>query len=83
MSTPLLTPELEEALSQSRGFVHGPSFVLMSVDTYRDMMGVGTDEEMQASVAAVHGGLDDIEASRTHDIDDVFRELDETYGTAG
>jgi predicted transcriptional regulator len=83
MSTPLLTPELEDALSQGGGFVHGQSFILMSVETYRDMMGVGTDEEMRASLDAIHRGLDDIEAGRTHDMDDVFRELDEAYGTTG
>jgi predicted transcriptional regulator len=47
------------------------------------MMGVGTDEEMHASLDAIHRGLDDIEAGRTHDMEDVFRELDETYGTTG
>ena len=31
---------------------------------------------------AVHRGLDDIEAGRTHDMDEVFGELDETYGRA-
>lgn len=81
MNRPLLTPELENALSQAGGFVHGQSFVLMSIDTYRDMMGVGTDQEMRSSLDAIHRGLDDIEAGLTHDMEDVFRELDEDYGT--
>lgn len=35
-----------------------------------------------AIVGSLHRGLDDVEAGRTHDMDDVFRELDETYGRA-
>jgi hypothetical protein len=33
-------------------------------------------------VGAAHRGLEDVEAGRTHDMDDVFRELDGTYGRA-
>jgi len=83
MVAPHLTSDLHNALDQNRGFVQGSSYVLMTVETYREMMGVGSDEEMRASVEAVQRGLADIEAGRTHDMDDVFRELDETYGTVG
>ena len=83
MSETILTPELQTALDEANGFVQGSSFVLMTVEAYRGMMGVGSDEEMRSSVEAVHRGLADIEAGRTHDMDDVFRELDETYGTVG
>ncbi|MCA9074609.1 MAG: hypothetical protein KDA93_06215 [Planctomycetaceae bacterium] len=83
MSETILTPELQTALDEANGFVQGSSFVLMTVEAYREMMGVGSDEEMRSSVEAVHRGLADIEAGRTHDMDDVFRELDETYGTVG
>ncbi|MCA9027028.1 MAG: hypothetical protein KDA86_17605 [Planctomycetaceae bacterium] len=83
MPETILTPELQTALDEGNGFVQGSSFVLMTVEAYREMMGVGSEEEMRASVEAVHRGLADVEAGRTHDMDDVFRELDETYGTVG
>ena len=34
--SPKLTPELEQALKQNDGIVEGRTFVLMSIDLYRD-----------------------------------------------
>lgn len=80
MSQPELTAEQQQALDQNHGFVRGPSYVLMSTDIYREMMGVGTDEQLRASLEAIEQGLQDVESGRTHAMDDVFRQLDEKYG---
>jgi len=80
MNQPDLTTEQQQALQQGHGFVQGASYVLMTVDLYRDMMGVGSADEMQKSVAAIEEGLQDVEAGRTRSMDAVFQELDDKYG---
>ena len=80
MNQPDLTTEQQQALKQSHGFVQGASYVLMTVDLYREMMGVGSEDEMQKSVAAIEEGLQDVEAGRTRSMDAVFQELDDKYG---
>ncbi len=56
------------------------SYVVMRTQVYREMMGVGTDAEYAASLAAVREGLDDVDAGRTVPVDDFFRELDRKHG---
>ena len=77
---PDLTTEQQQALQQNDGFVRGSSYILMTVDMYREMMGVGSDDEIQKSLAAIEEGLQDVEAGRTHSTDAVFQELDDQYG---
>ncbi len=80
MIEPTLTPEQQQALQSKHGFVKGSTYVLMTMDVFRAMMGVGTEEEMAASLRAIDEGLADIEAGRTLPQDQVFRELDQKYG---
>ena len=77
---PELTREQQRALNENHGFVRGASFVLMSMDVFRNTMGVGTDGEMAASVRAIEEGLTDVENGRTKPMDQAFRELDDKYG---
>ena len=77
---PELTTEQLKALEQNHGFVQGPSYVLMSIDTFRNTMGVKSDEEMAASLKAIEEGLADVDAGHTKSMDQVFRELDDKYG---
>ena len=70
-----LSPELQQALDENHGFVQGSSFVVMSIDMYRSMMGIGSDEDLQASLKAIDEGLDDIEAGRTRPYREVLAEL--------
>jgi predicted transcriptional regulator len=79
MNQPHLTQELEDALDKGHGFVQGPSYVLMSRELFRDIMGVDSDEEMASALKAIGEGLDDIDTGRTKSMDQVFRELDEKY----
>jgi len=80
---PSLTQEQEQALVRGHGFVHGDSYVLISWQMFREIMGIGTDEELAASLTAIEEGLADIEAGRTFPMEQVLRELDEKYGVQG
>lgn len=80
MNEPHLTQEQEQALQNQHGFVQGSTYVLMTMNVFREMMGVGTDEEMAASLQALEEGIADVEAGRTIPQDQVFRELDQKYG---
>ena len=70
-----LSTELQQALDDNRGFVQGSSYVLMSIDLYRDMMGVGSDAELAVAVKAIEEALADVEAGRTRPYKDVLAEL--------
>ena len=80
MSEPELTTLQREALERNRGFVQGESYVLMSIDVYREMMGVGRDEELAASLAAIDEGMQDVNAGRTISLEEAVRRLNEKYG---
>jgi PHD/YefM family antitoxin component YafN of YafNO toxin-antitoxin module len=80
MIKPQLTEEQREALEQHHGLLQvdeaGHKYVLMSMEVYRELMGVGTDEELQASLKALQAGLADIDAGRTRPFRDVLAELE-------
>lgn len=81
--TPRITDELNQALHQHHGLIEAEGadgkVIVMTMQVYRELMGVGSDEELAASVRAVEEGLADIEAGRTVPMNDVFRELDRKY----
>ena len=51
------------------------TYVLMSHEVFREMMGVGSDEEMAASLQAIEEGLADVAAGRTRPFREVLAEL--------
>jgi hypothetical protein len=79
-----LTPETEAAIEALHG---GPlpvagqrsEYVVMRMNVYRDLMGVGSDEEFAASVAAIREGLADVRAGRTRPAREFFEELGRKY----
>ncbi|QDT91476.1 hypothetical protein [Gimesia algae] len=81
MLKPRLTEEQRNALDQQHGLVEvdeeGRKYILMSIEIYRDMLGVGTDEELAASLNALNKGLADVDAGRTRPFRDVLAELDD------
>jgi len=81
MLKPRLTEEQRNALDQHHGLVEvdeeGRKYILMSIEIYRDMLGVGTDEELAASLKALDEGLADVDAGRTRPFRDVLSELDD------
>jgi hypothetical protein len=82
MSTnyPQLTPEAEAAVEATHG---GPvsllgqnsQYVIMRMDVYRELMGVGSDADFAASVDAIREGLEDVRAGRTRPARDFLEEL--------
>ena len=72
---PELTHNQKQALNQGHGFVSGSSYVLMTMELYREMMGVGSDEMLNASLKAIQCGLADVEAGRTRPYQDVLADL--------
>lgn len=56
------------------------AYVVMPMQVFREMMGVGSEAEYQESLAAIREGLADVEAGRTISADEFFRDLDRRYG---
>jgi predicted transcriptional regulator len=85
--TPKLTEELDRALEEHHGFLKADGqrgkVVVMSMQLFREMMGVGSDEQLAESIKAIEEGLADVEAGRTVPLDQLFLELDQKYGVHG
>jgi hypothetical protein len=85
MSYLSLPPEIEAAVALQHG---GPipvlgqqgNHVVMSMDIFRDMMGVGSDEEFAQSVADLKESFAQAAADRTLSLEEVGRRLTEKYG---
>ncbi|HEV3303619.1 MAG TPA: hypothetical protein VG055_28465 [Planctomycetaceae bacterium] len=81
--TPKISDELSRALNEHHGFLKtegaAGTVVVMSMQLFREMMGVGSDEQFAESVKAIEEGLADVAAGRTVPMDQAFRELDEKY----
>jgi len=80
---PEVIKQLEEALKQGDGIVQESSVIIMSIDVYRDMMGVGTDEELSASVTALQQSMDEIKQGKTRPLTDALDELGRKYEVQG
>ncbi len=81
---PRINEEINQALSEQHGFVQAEGtdgkVIVMSMQVYREMMGVGSDEEMADSLKTIDEAMADIDAGRTVPMDQVFQELDDKYG---
>lgn len=80
--TPKLSDDQRHALQSTTGKLvevqddqTRQTYVLMSIELFREMMGVGSDEDLAASLQAVEEGLADVEAGRTRPFRDVLAEL--------
>jgi hypothetical protein len=82
MSEPTLTAEQQQALEAGHGFVQGSSFVLMSLEVFRNTLGAGSEAELSQTLAAIEEGLTDIAAGRVLPLDEARRRLDEKYGVS-
>ena len=80
---PALTPDQTEALRNGNGIVElegDEPCVLISMPVYREMLGVGSDEEYQQSLRAIEQGFADIGAGRTRPLAEFFSEFDKRHG---
>jgi hypothetical protein len=80
--SPFLPPETEALLQQHGGPLKVPGqkgdYVVMRSDIYAAMLGLGDDDEAE-TLASIRRGIADLEAGRTRDLDDVFRDLESRY----
>lgn len=82
---PHLPAEIEAAVAAQHG---GPvavpgrqgEHVVMSLAIFRDMMGVGSDDELARSVADLRTSLAQAEAGDTLSLDEVRQKLTDKYG---
>jgi hypothetical protein len=79
---PNLTQEQQQALDAHDGFVQGPAYVLMSMDVFRNTMGVTSEEELQASLRAIQEAMADLAAGRAIPLAEARRQLEEKYGVS-
>ena len=81
---PRINQELDKALHEHHGFVQAEGtdgkVIVMSMQVYREIMGVGSDEELAASLKAVDQAMNDLDAGRGIPLDDARRRLDEKHG---
>lgn len=75
MSNADLTSEQQKALDANHGCVQGKGYILMSIDVFRNTMGVGSDEALAKSLKAIEQGHADVEAGRTRPFREVLAEL--------
>jgi hypothetical protein len=79
-----LTEKQRQAVDEHHGFLEveagGTTYVVMSMQLFREMMGVGSDAEYHASLKAVAEGLADVEAGRSRPMDEFFRQFDRKHG---
>jgi hypothetical protein len=84
-NNPVLPPEIEAAVVRQHG---GPvpvsgqqgKHVVMSAAIFRDMMGVGDDEDFEKSVADLQISLAQEAAGQTISLSEAQRRLAEKYG---
>ncbi len=78
------TLEIQEFVEQQHGgpiHLTGTDVVVMSVDVYREIMGVGTDAELQASLQGIHAGWKAVEEERVRPFREALNELGRKYET--
>jgi hypothetical protein len=74
-----LTPDQLKAVTTQQGLIEVQAgnghYVLISMEMYRDLLGIGTDAELAESLKAIEEGLADIDAGRTRPFREVLDEL--------
>jgi hypothetical protein len=82
--TPKLTEEQRRAVDAHEGCVEVEDAegkcVLMSIEVFRDVMGVGTDGEFQESVIALRRGYEQLQKGQTRTVKDALDDLGKRYG---
>ncbi len=76
--TPESTKQIEQVVAQQHGGpvqLDGTNVVAMSTDVFREMMGIGTEEEMAASVAALQKSMAEARGGKTRPLTDALDDL--------
>ena len=78
--------EIEQVVADQHGgpiHIQGTNVVAMSIDVYRDMMGVGTEQELQESLTAIQRGWQAVQEGRTRPFRDALDDLGRKYEAQG
>lgn len=82
--TPRINDEINQALHDQHGFVQAEGadgkVIVMSLPVYREMMGVGSDQELNASLKAIDASMASLRAGNTVPMDLARQQLDDNYG---
>lgn len=76
---PELTEQQRQMLDENDGVFLGNSFVIMSLDMYRETMGVRSDEELALSVAALKKSMEEARSGDTRLLKDALDDLSHKY----
>lgn len=81
---PRINDELNRALHEQNGFVQAEGtdgkVIVMSLQVYRETMGVGSDAELTESLKAIDQAMADLKAGRSIPLDEARQRLNTTYG---
>ena len=70
-----LPKDIESELAANHGFMQGSNFVLMSMDVYREAIGMLAENELQDSLAKIEHAVMDINEGRTRPLVDAVNDL--------
>lgn len=74
-----LTPD-EQSRLQEQGVIEDGNVVFMSIDLYRDMLGISTDEDYADSVKKCNEGIEQIEAEKGVPANEFFAKFNQRHG---
>ena len=77
-----LTAEQQRVLREGGGYAEGPSYVVMSKETYCHMMGIESGEELRDSLQSIKRGLADIAAGRSRPFREFLDDLRVGHGVS-
>jgi hypothetical protein len=70
-----LTKEQQQALDDQQGFVQGPTYVLITKDVFRNAMGIESEDELEASLAAIQRAMEDFAVGRSISLEEARRRM--------
>ncbi len=83
MIRPRITDEQELALSAGDGVIQAEgstgNVILMSLEVYRELMGLSSEEELTASVAALQKSMQEVKQGQTRPLTDALDDLGKKY----
>lgn len=78
-----LNQHVHEALEANNGCVVGTDFVLMSLDVCRNTMGVGSDEELRESLAAIQRSWNEAGLGKARPFSEAMEDIRKQHGLPG
>lgn len=79
-----INENITDALKAHHGLIETRSeegkVVVMTMDVYRELLGIGNEEELQESIHAIQTAMKEVEEGKTNSVDEVFASLEQKYG---